>query len=57
MGIEMNHPTPSHSPNTNAKLSGGHKWSNVVTNGRRTQSPTISGNNSDVILSDDPFSK
>lgn len=42
MGIEMNHPTPSHSPNTNAKLSGGHKWSNVVTNGRRTQSPTIS---------------
>jgi len=44
MGIEMNHPTPSHSPNTNAKLSGSqHKWSNVVNqNGRRTQSPTIS---------------
>lgn len=31
----MNHPTPSHSPNTNVKLA---KWSNVA---RRTNSPSI----------------
>jgi len=38
MGIEMNHPTPSHSPNTTSKLSHHSKWSNIA----RTKSPTIS---------------